>query len=232
MKFHQVLIVTTAGAVLTLSGCAGVGGEGMDEAELEPLPPVEIPALTAEPQPFRTQTSFADGVLSVAVPTPDGPTRTLNTARDVDLTWGRFLPRPVQPDHSSREWILVDNHYDGRVLLYALASWNAADPADYLAAGWWLIYPPDAPFEAYEAATRGVFVDGPELDPASPARPPSGGHGHLRRRDGRPIHVQLRSGVGRAGPVHRGHGIHRAGLIDRGLRPEPPHRLPRVPGTD
>ena len=175
MKFRQVLIVTTAGAVLTLSGCAGVGGEGMDEAEPEPLPPIEIPALTPEPQPFRTQTSFADGVLSIDVPTPDGPTRTLNTARDVDLTWGLFLPRPVQPNHSSREWILVDNHYDGRVLLYALASWDAADPADYLAAGWWLIYPPDVPFEDYETATRGVFVDGPELDPARPPDLPLAG---------------------------------------------------------
>ena len=152
---------------MTLSGCAG---GGMAEAELEP--PVEIPANTP---PFRTQTSFADGVLSIDVPTPDGPTRTLNTARDVDLTWGRFLPRPVQPNHSSREWILVDNHYDGRVLLYAFASWNAADPADYLAAGWWLIYPPDVPIGEYESATRGVFVDGPELDPADPPDLPLAG---------------------------------------------------------
>ena len=172
MKFHHVLVIALAGAALTLSGCAG---GGMDEVELEPLPPVEIPTLSPEPQPFRTQTSFADGVLSIDVPTPGGPTRTLDTARDVELTWGRFLPRPVQPGHSSREWILVNNHHDGLVLLYALASWRAADPADYLAAGWWLIYPPDAPFEAYESGTRGVFVDGPELDPASPPDLPLAG---------------------------------------------------------
>ena len=174
MRFRRMLVVAVAGALLTLSGCVGVG-EVADEKEAAPLPPVEIPTLTPEPQPFRTQTSFAGGVLSIDVPTPGGQTRTLDTVRDVDLTWGFFLPRPVQPNHSSREWILVDNHYDGRVLLYALASWNADDPADYLAAGWWLVYPPDVPFEAYESATRGVFVDGPELDPAHPPDLPLAG---------------------------------------------------------
>ena len=44
-------------------------------------------------------------------------------------------PCPVQPNDSTREWTLADNHYDGRVLLYALVSWDAADPTDYLAAG-------------------------------------------------------------------------------------------------
>ncbi|MCY4003840.1 MAG: hypothetical protein OXF33_09075 [Rhodospirillales bacterium] len=165
MTFRQVLVAAVAGAVLTLGGCAG---GRMDEAELEPPPPVEIPELTPESQPFRTVTSFADGVLSIDVPTPDGRTRTLDSVRNLDATWGRYLPRPVQPGHSSREWILADNHYDGRVFLYALASWNAADPADYLAAGWWLIYPPDVPYWEYGSATRGVFVDGPELDPGDP----------------------------------------------------------------
>ena len=170
MELQRVLVVAMAGAVLALSGCAG-----RDDDEAGPLPPVEIPTLTPESQPFRTQTSFADGVLSVDVPTPDGRTRTLDTVRDLDGTWGRFLPRPVQPDHSSREWILVDNHYDGRVLLYALVSWDNTDPTDYLAAGWWLTYPPDVPYWEFEAATRGVFLDGPELDPANPPDLPLAG---------------------------------------------------------
>ena len=170
MKFQRVMIVAMAGAVLTLNGC--IGGH---EDEAGPLPPVEIPALTPEPQPFQTGTSFSDGVLSISVPTPDGRTRTLDTVRHLEGTWGRFLPRPVQPNHSNREWILVDNHYDGRVFLYALVSWDNADPTDYLAAGWWLIYPPDVPVWAFEAATRGVFLDGPELDPATPPDLPLAG---------------------------------------------------------
>ena len=132
------------------------------------LPPVEIPVLTPEPQPFRTGTSFVDGVLSVDVRTPDGQTRTLDTVRHRESSWARFLPRPVQPDHSSREWLLVENHYDGKILAYAVVSWNDADPADYLAAGWWLTYPPDVPFWRFESATRGVFLDGPEVNPAEP----------------------------------------------------------------
>ena len=148
-----------AGWITALTGCGGGGG---------PLPDIPIPELTPEPQPFRTGTTFADGVLSIDVRYPDGRTRTLDTVRHRDQSWGLFLPRPVQPNHSSREWLLVDNHYDGRVMLYALASWNDADATDYLAAGWWLIYPPDVPYQAFQSATRGVFLDGPELDPANP----------------------------------------------------------------
>ena len=174
MRFRRMLVVAGAGALLTLSGCAGVG-KVADKEEAAPLPPVEIPELTPESQPFRTATSFVDGVLRIDVPTPGGQTRTLDTVRDLDWTSGVFLPRPVQPGHANREWILVDNHYEGQVFLYALASWHAADPTDYLAAGWWLIYPPEVPIWQFEAATRGVFVDGPELDPADPPALPIAG---------------------------------------------------------
>ena len=170
MTIQRVLVVAIAGAVLVIGGCAG---GGRDEAG--PLPPVEIPALTPEPQPFRTVTSFADGVLSIDVHLPGGGTRTLSTVRDIEWTSALFLPRPVQPNHSSREWILVDHHYDGRVFLYALASWDNADPTDYLAAGWWLIYPPDVPIWAFETAARGVFLDGPELDASNPPDLPLAG---------------------------------------------------------
>ncbi len=168
MKFQQVLVVAIAGAMLTLNGCSGG-----DQAE--PLPPVEIPALMAESQPFRTGTSFADGVLSVDVRIPDGGTRTLDSVRHFEWTSARFLPRPVQPGFSSREWILAEDHYDGRVFLYAVVSWDNAEPTDYLAAGWWLVYPPGVPIRALGAASRGVFLDGPELDPANPPDLPLAG---------------------------------------------------------
>ena len=168
MTFQRALAAATAATVLALGGCTG-GDEPL------PPPPVEIPTLTPEPQPFRTGTSFADGVLGVEVPTPGGGTRTLDTVRNPEWTSALFLPRPVQPGHASREWILADNHHDGRVFLYALVSWDDADPSDYLAAGWWLVYPPDVPFRAFEAAARGVFLDGPELDPAAPPDLPVAG---------------------------------------------------------
>ena len=160
MQHHRVIMVVMAGWIMALSGCFGGGGGS--------LPDIPIPELTPEPQPFRAGTTFADGVLSVDVRLPDGRTRTLDTVRDAQYSWGLYLPRPVQPNHSNREWLLVENHYDGRILLYAVVDWDDADETDYLAAGWWLAYPPNVPTRAVELATRGVFIDGPEIDPARP----------------------------------------------------------------
>ena len=81
----------------------------------------------------------------------------------------------MQPNHSSREWLLAENHHDGKILAYAVVSWNDTDPADYLAAGWWLVYPPGVPYWMEDEATRGVFIDGPELDPTAPPELPTAG---------------------------------------------------------
>ena len=151
-------------AISLTTGCLSTGGGGGSSD----LPPIPTPTLTPVPQPFRTQTTFVDNVLSVDVRYHDGRTRTLDSERHQQASWGLYLPRPLQPNHTSREWLLTENHYDGRILLYATASWNDDDPADYLAAGWWLVYPSGAPHYAVEFATRGVFIDGPELDPARP----------------------------------------------------------------
>ena len=151
-----------------MAGCSA------DRPEPPPDPtPVPQPTLAPVSQSFRTQTAFVDNVLSIDVRYPEGRTRTLNTALHLLWSSGHFLPRPQMPGHSSREWLLTDNHHDGKVLLYATASWNDDDAGDYLAAGWWLVYPPEEPdITAFESATRGVFIDGPELDPASPPELP------------------------------------------------------------
>ena len=146
--------------VLLTSGCFGGGGSAP--------PPIPTPTLMPVPQPFRTQTTFVDGVLSVDVRYHDDRTRTLDTDRHRDGSWGLYLPRPLQPGHISRESLLSENYYDGRIVLYTVVDWDDADPSDYLAAGWWLVYPSGAPIRAVEYATRGVFIDGPELDPARP----------------------------------------------------------------
>ncbi|MCY3823479.1 MAG: hypothetical protein OXG62_06375 [Nitrospinae bacterium] len=159
-RIYMKLLTLIVLFILSLTaGCTGGGS---------PPPPVPTPTLTPVPQPFRAQTTFVDNVLSVDVRYHDGRIRTLDTVRHLDGSWGRFLPRPLQPGHSSREWILAENHYDGRILLYVVVDWDDADPSDYLAAGWWLVYPPGEPVWEVESATRGVFIDGPELDPARP----------------------------------------------------------------
>ena len=153
---------TTLVLAFVMAGCSA------DRPDPPPVP-IPEPALAPVPQEFRTQTVFVDNVLSIDVRHPEGRTRTLNTALHLLWSSGHFLPRPPLPGQSSREWLLTDNHHDGKVLLYATASWNADDPGDYLAAGWWLVYPPEElDITEFETATRGVFIDGPELDPARP----------------------------------------------------------------
>ena len=171
MKVRMKRFILILLLLLLTAGCVG-GGSGGGSVDSSPPPPIPTPTLTPVPQPFRTGTTFVGNVLSVDVRYHDGRTRTLDTDRHRDGSWARFLPRPLQPGHSSREWLLTENHYDGRILLYAVVSWNDADPADYLAAGWWLVYPPDVPFWEFESATRGVFIDGPELDPSNPPELP------------------------------------------------------------
>ena len=157
----RLATLTALFLLLLTAGCSV--GRRLDP----PPPPIPIPTLTPEPQPFHTRTTFVDNVFSVDVRYHDGRTRTLDTRRHRDGSWGRYLPRPLQPNHSSRESVLSENHHDHRIVLYTVVSWNDADRAEYLAAGWWLIYPPGAPIRDFEEATRGVFIDGPELDPAT-----------------------------------------------------------------
>ncbi|MCY4485923.1 MAG: hypothetical protein OXF11_02270 [Deltaproteobacteria bacterium] len=146
------------------AGCSVGGGSG--PAPDPPPPP--IPPLEPAAQPFGARTTFVDNVLSVDVRYHDGRTRTLDTVRNYEAEWGLLLPQPSQPGHTSREWLLSENHYDGKIMLYAVVSWNDADPTDYLAAGWWLVYPPGVSYQRVGTAAMGVFIDGPELDPAAP----------------------------------------------------------------
>ncbi len=164
IKFSTLIVLF----LLSLTTGCSLGGSGGGSGEVTAPPPIPAPTLMPVPQPFRTPTSFVDNVLSVDVRYHDGRTRTLDTVRHQQASWGLYLPRPLQPGHTSREWLLTENHYDGRILLYTVVDWDDDNPADYLAAGWWLVYPSGAPHLAVEYATRGVFVDGPELDPARP----------------------------------------------------------------
>ena len=218
MRFVTLMVL------FSLSLTVGCGSTGS-------LPPIPIPTLMPTPQPFRAQTSFVDGVLSVTVPTKDGQTRTLDSIRDFEGTWGRFLPRPKQPNHSNREWILVDNHYDGRVFLYAAVEWDNADPTDYLAAGWWLTYPPGVPAWAFEVATRGVFLDGPELDPANPPDLPLTGTATYVGGMGGLYTYQYGRSWGELADSTEIAEFQGTGLVDGGLRPKPPHRVYGVRGT-
>ena len=124
---------------------------------------------------FRTKTSFENGVFSVEAQRKGRNPRTLTSAAHRQYEWATYLPAPLIPGFANREWFLAENRHDGRTILYTAVEWDNDDPSDYLAVGWWLHYPPGVPSDDFEAAERGVFIDGPELDRSnSPAIPVSG----------------------------------------------------------
>ncbi|MDE0030970.1 MAG: hypothetical protein OXU42_16405 [Deltaproteobacteria bacterium] len=146
--------------VAVTHGCAG-GGPRMEEIEL-----------SETQQRFRTKTIFKDGLVGVEVRRGDGSTRTLDSVRDIERTWARYSPPPAMPGTASREWLLVQNHHDGRLYAYATIGWDVDNPADYLAAGWWAHFPPGVSRRNVEEAETGVFIDGPEIDPSNPPEMP------------------------------------------------------------
>lgn len=160
MKFMALVL----GVVLLLTAAGCLGGPRMKEIEL-----------TTAQKLFKTKTTFEKGVVGVEVRRQDGTTRTLDTARNHEAEWGLLLPPPLLPGHVSREWLLSKNAHDGKTLLYTFVRWDDDNPADYLAAGWWLHFPPGVSFRQLEEAERGVFIDGPEFDLSNPPEMPAGG---------------------------------------------------------
>ena len=124
------------------------------------------PSGTAGRIDFGRNTSFDGEVLRVEFNREDGGTERFSTIRDRWYSWSWV---PFMPNHSGRRWTMVKTDREGTSLVYALVSWDNDDPADYLAAGYWLrfdgLHPPRLPL--FRADTR-VFIDGPEIDPAFP----------------------------------------------------------------
>ena len=124
---------------------------------------------------FRIGTAFEDGVFSVEVQPESGSPRTLTSAAHRQYEWATYLPTPPIPGFVNREWFLAENRHDGRTILYTAVEWDEGNPVDYLSVGWWLHYPPSVPTDDYQAAERGVFIDGPELDLSTPPEMPVSG---------------------------------------------------------
>ncbi len=133
-------------AVLATGGCHLVGDsdpmtEEMEEGLID----------------FSRTTSFDGDKLTVFVRDGEDGKLHLNTARDAVET-NEF--RPQIPNHSGRSWVLRNAAHESTTQVYALVSWNNENPADYLAAGWWLHQG-----EGQQRLERVIFVDGPEIDP-------------------------------------------------------------------
>ena len=153
MKRHFILILSA----FIILGCASGGGGGAsdDQGRID----------------FKRVTKFDGRVLDVEVTRENGRTIRLNTARDSAYS----IPSlPLMPNHSGRSWTLFNAASDGATIVYALVNWDNDRQTDYLAAGWWLHFPGQQLSRRLplSQAERGIFIDGPELDPSNPPHMP------------------------------------------------------------
>ena len=122
------------------------------------------------PISFERNSEFSGPSLRVFLELEDGTRASVNTTDDAVDTQPSAT---IIPGHQARGWTFVKDVEEGATVAYALVSWDPADPADYLMAGWWAQFPgqhlPDLDFSGSE---QYAIVDGPEIDPANPPELP------------------------------------------------------------
>ena len=138
--------------VLGVSGC--VGSPADDEGGID----------------FGRNSEFAGPKLRVFLTLEDGREVSVNTTDDaVD---SRSAVTPI-PGHQARDWTFIKDVEEGTSIAYALVSWDADNPADYLMAGWWAEFPDQHfPDLSFRDSIQYAIVDGPEIDPSNPPRLP------------------------------------------------------------
>ena len=147
MRAASTILMTAL--ILAMGGCHLVGDSDPMTGETEETEEGRID--------FSRTTSFDGDKLTVFVRDGEDGKLHLNTVRDAVET-NEFRPRI--PNRSGRSWVLRNTAHESTTQVYALVSWSNEDPADYLAAGWWLHQGEDD-----EYPERVIFVDGPEIDP-------------------------------------------------------------------
>ena len=159
---------------------------------------------------FERVTTFDGRVLEVDLPRGDGTRDRFDAVRDEWYSWSYV---PARLGYAGRRWTLGKTTATHTSMVYAVVSWNDDNPADYLAAGWWLRFPGRYSFLrglSLVDAESAAFIDGPELDISDPPRLPDGGTatyaggagGFYQYREGgagtgadAPVHVEEFSGT-------------------------------------
>lgn len=115
---------------------------------------------------FERTTQFDGRVLTVDLAHRDGRTTRVDTVRDAESS---TVYTPEMPNHSGRAWQLMNASSHTTSLAYALVAWDNEDPTSYMAAGWWMHFPGQLPYELrFGDNETWIFIDGPEIDPESP----------------------------------------------------------------
>ena len=118
-------------------------------------------------------TEFSGPYLRVFLTLDDGTDLSVNSTDDAIET---MADETLIPGHEARNWTFLQENEDGTAVVYALVSWDSADPADYLMAGWWAQFHDQDPSAiSFENSTQYAIVDGPEIDPDFPPDVPASG---------------------------------------------------------
>ncbi|MDE0174397.1 MAG: hypothetical protein OYH76_17465 [Defluviicoccus sp.] len=117
---------------------------------------------------FTRNSSFENRTLRVFLTLPD------IGDRSVDETDGNIRGRPAAPipGHAAEEWDFFKQTAEGTSEAFALVSYDADDPADYLMMGWWLEFPDQWRDRTLAGSVPAAIVDGPEIDPSAPRELP------------------------------------------------------------
>ena len=154
----QTMTALAVALVLTATACSRIGNDRMPLAEDEGRIHHE------------RNSEFSGPHLRVFLTLQDGTEVSVNTADDAVAT--SPAPTPI-PGHQARSWTFVKDADIGASVAHGVVSWDPADPADYLMAGWWAQFPgqhiPDLDFAG---SIQAAIVDGPEIDPAFPPELP------------------------------------------------------------
>ena len=100
----------------------------------------------------------------------EGRVESVNSLDDAIDT--RPAATPI-PGHQARAWTFLKETEHGTSVVFAVTSWDPANPPDYLMAGWWAEFPDQHPPDLdVNQAVRFGIVDGPELDVRYPPELP------------------------------------------------------------
>ena len=122
---------------------------------------------------FVRNTEFSGPRLRVFLTLEDGSEVSVNTTDDAVETRPGVTPIP---GHQAQNWTFIKDVEDGTSVAYALVSWDADEPADYLMAGWWAQFPGQHyPDLSFRDSIQYAIVDGPELDLSTPPQLPLAG---------------------------------------------------------
>ena len=122
---------------------------------------------------FERNNEIAGPHLQVFLTLTDGSEASVNTADDAIGT--RPGETPI-PGHMARDWNFLKDAETGTTFAHALVSWDVANPADYLIAGWWIPFlGQHLPDLSFADTVQYRIVDGPEIDSTHPQElPPAG----------------------------------------------------------